>query len=376
MGEFRELVHLMEAIYDAVLDSARWADVLAKVADFVGGQAGGIVLKDSAGALITTYCHFGIECRYSHLYAETYWELDPAGMLFAYDVEQVSSIADLVPYEEFRKGRFYHEWMRPQGWADAAHAVLEKSATHCLYLCIIRSEASGVVDAEMRRRMGLVVPHVRRAVRIGRAIDLKQAEVTKFVDILDGLSVSILLIDAGGRVVHANVAGHGMLRAGDFLRTAGGRLVADDAQIEQALREAFVAADNGDAALGIKSITVPLTARNGERYIGHVLPLTSRERRRGSMACATVAALFVRKAQMDAASPAKGMAKTYNLTPTELRVLLAIIEVGGVPDVAVALGVAESTVKTHLGRLFEKTDTRRQVDLVKLVAGFSNPLLQ
>jgi DNA-binding CsgD family transcriptional regulator len=42
--------------------------------------------------------------------------------------------------------------------------------------------------------------------------------------------------------------------------------------------------------------------------------------------------------------------------------------------VADALGVADTTVKTHLGRLFEKTGTGRQADLVKLVAGFATPL--
>ena len=55
--------------------------------------------------------------------------------------------------------------------------------------------------------------------------------------------------------------------------------------------------------------------------------------------------------------------------------LLAIVEVGGVPEVAEALGIAEATVKTHLHRLFAKTGTRRQADLVKLVAGFANPLV-
>ncbi|MGB8758959.1 MAG: LuxR C-terminal-related transcriptional regulator, partial [Pseudolabrys sp.] len=44
------------------------------------------------------------------------------------------------------------------------------------------------------------------------------------------------------------------------------------------------------------------------------------------------------------------------------------------PEVAVALGVADSTVKTHVGRLFEKTGASRQADLVKLVAGYSTPL--
>jgi DNA-binding CsgD family transcriptional regulator len=55
-------------------------------------------------------------------------------------------------------------------------------------------------------------------------------------------------------------------------------------------------------------------------------------------------------------------------------VLLAIVEVGGVPEVAETLGVAASTVKTHLGNLYGKTGTSRQADLVRLVAGFSNPL--
>jgi DNA-binding CsgD family transcriptional regulator len=64
----------------------------------------------------------------------------------------------------------------------------------------------------------------------------------------------------------------------------------------------------------------------------------------------------------------------FKLTPTELRVLLAIVELGSVPDVAAALGVADTTVRTHVGRLFEKTGARRQADLVKLVAGYATPL--
>ena len=48
---------------------------------------------------------------------------------------------------------------------------------------------------------------------------------------------------------------------------------------------------------------------------------------------------------------------------------------GGVPAVAHALGIAETTAKTHLGHLYEKTGAGRQADLVKLVAEFSNRLL-
>jgi len=46
-----------------------------------------------------------------------------------------------------------------------------------------------------------------------------------------------------------------------------------------------------------------------------------------------------------------------------------------VPEVAETLGIGESTVKTHLGRVYEKTGARRQADLVKLFAGYASPLL-
>ena len=47
---------------------------------------------------------------------------------------------------------------------------------------------------------------------------------------------------------------------------------------------------------------------------------------------------------------------------------------GGVPETSETLGIAETTVKTHLYRVFSKTGASRQADLVKLAAGFTNPL--
>jgi DNA-binding CsgD family transcriptional regulator len=41
---------------------------------------------------------------------------------------------------------------------------------------------------------------------------------------------------------------------------------------------------------------------------------------------------------------------------------------------ASALGISEATVKTHLQRLFAKTATNRQADLVKLLAAHTSPL--
>ncbi|MGZ3327575.1 MAG: helix-turn-helix transcriptional regulator [Xanthobacteraceae bacterium] len=374
MNDREQLSALIADIYDAVLDPAQRTDVIEKIASFSGGHSGGLLSKHSLGYSEHLYCYIGADPESLQAYSESYPKLDPTAPTHSFGVAQVVSATDVVPYDEFRRGRFYREWARPHGWVDVASAVVEKSATSCTFLSVVRHEARGVVDDEMRRRMALVVPHVRRAYLIGKTINLGQAEAACFSDILDGLSAGMILVDGIGRVVHANAAGNAILGAADFLRTVHGRLVAGDARTNAAFREILAAADAGDAAVGLRGIALPLTAHDGERYVAHVLPLTSGVRRQAGLAFNAVAALFIRKAALAASTTPDVIGRMYKLTPAELRVLLAIVDVGGVPEVAAALGVASTTIKTHLNRLFEKTGVCRQADLVKLVAGFSTPL--
>ena len=96
------------------------------------------------------------------------------------------------------------------------------------------------------------------------------------------------------------------------------------------------------------------------------------------------AARLVRRARLDFCSmprprmrlphPVEALAKRYGLTTGETRVLLAIVEIGGVPEVAQMLGISQATVKTHLQHVFGKTSTTRQAELVKLIAGYMSPV--
>jgi DNA-binding CsgD family transcriptional regulator/PAS domain-containing protein len=377
MGEEEILSRLIGIIYDAALDPSLWVGVLAKCAAFVGGPAAALFSKDAVRKTGDVAYYSGIDAHYKQLYFDKIIKLDPLsiGHFFA-EVEEPVAVADIIPYDEFLETRAYQEWGRPQGIVDVLNVALDKASTSAAMFCVFRHERDGRVDDEMRRRMRLIVPHLRRAVLIGRVIDLKTAEAATFADTLDGLSAGMFLVDATGRIVHANAAGLESLNARDVLHAAGGRLAANDPQADQALRDLFIAASNGDAAIGTRGIAVPLTARDGEHHVAHVLPLTSGARRKAGTNYAAVAALFMHKATLDMPSPPAVIAKAYKLTPTELRVLLAIIEVGGVPEVAEALGIGETTVKTHLGRLYEKTGARRHADLVKIVARFASPVLR
>jgi DNA-binding CsgD family transcriptional regulator/PAS domain-containing protein len=375
MIEQEEFSSLIGEIYDAALDASQWRSVLAKAAKFIGGSSAALFSKDAASGAGNIYHEFGTDPYYRQIYFEKYVKLDPAttGHFFA-EVERAISVTDLMPYSEFIETRFYREWVQPQGVVDFLAAVLDKSATRVAMFGVFRHERDGLVDDEARRRIHLIVPHVRRAVLISRIIDLKTTEAATFADTLDGLSAGMCLLDAEGRIVHANIAGRKILGMSDFLLESGGHIVIRDREIDGSLRHLLANADGGDTAVGTEGIAMPLKALDGTRYVAHVLPLTSGARRLAGTAYSAVAALFVRKSSIEVPSPPEVIARAYHLTPTELRVLLAIVEVGGVPEVATALGVAESTVKTHLGHLFEKTCVTRQADLVKIVAGFSTPL--
>jgi DNA-binding CsgD family transcriptional regulator len=372
--EAEENSNLVGEIYDAALDPAMWGGVLAKIADFAGARAAALAVIDSTRAVVEARHQSGVDPSEMQAYSKTYAHLDPLAGVPLFGVGEIVSLPDLVPYEEYRQGRFYREWARPQGWTDVASAVLEKSPTSCAFLGIVRDKSSGMVDGEMRRRIAGIVPHVRRAILIGKAIDFRRAEASALAEILDGLSAGMFLVDGRAQIVHANVAGRAILGAGDFLRSVRGQLVSGDASVNQALREVFTLAAQGNAALGIKGIALPLTAHDGERYVAHVLPLTSGARQSAGINYTATAAVFVRKAALEIPSSREVIGRSFKLTPMELRVLIAVVEVGGIPEVATALGVAETTIKTHVGRLFEKTGAGRQADLVKVVAGFSTPL--
>jgi DNA-binding CsgD family transcriptional regulator len=375
MAHAEQLSHLIGEIYDAALDPALWPDVVGRAGRFVGGQVASIFSKSPVAGSGSVYYDSGADPYYRQLYFEKYVKLDPGttGQYFA-EIGQPIAVSDLMPYGEFLETQFYKEWVKPQGLVDFVSAVLDKSATTAALFGVFRYESDGLVDEETRQRMRLIVPHIRRAVLVGQLIDLKASEAASFADTLDGMSSAICLVDATGRIVHANAAGSRTLDAGDPLFTLEGRIAARDAQADQSLQQLFAATAGGDAAVGTSGIALPLMAQDGVRHVIHVLPLTSGARRTAGRSYAATAAIFVRRAVLDPISPPELIARSFGLTPTELRVLLTVVEVGGVPQVSSVLGIAETTIKTHLRRLFAKTGADRQADLVKVVAGFASPL--
>nr|QDF42397.1 LuxR family transcriptional regulator [Bradyrhizobium symbiodeficiens] len=196
------------------------------------------------------------------------------------------------------------------------------------------------------------------------------ADAAMFADAFDGLHAGMYLVEADAHLLHANIAGRALIDAGDILHEVRGRLLVSDLPANLTLQCAFAAAGQADRS----PAAVPMTGRDGQRYVADALPLPAGTRRNSGANRRAAAALFVRKTALPIPSRAEVISKAFRLTPAELRVLLALVELGGIPEVAAALGVAGSTVKTHVRRLFDKTGAARQADLVKIVAGYATPL--
>ena len=336
MDEVKQVSDLISNIYDAALDRSLWPLVLEKTCGYIEGCASSLMSQDFVHRSGEFYYSWGDDPHYTKLYFEKYQKINPFAVPMAatMQVGAVASLYDFLPPDEFHISRFYKEWAQPQGYGDPIFAVLDKSITTSAAIIVARYERNGMVDDETRRRMGLLVPHFRRAVNVSKIVDLHKVEAAALADTLDGLAAAIVLVDANSRIVHANRSAHVMLSESAVLNSANGKLIGKDPQVSQILAESLAASAKGDKTIGTKGIAMPLTANNGERFVAHVLPLTSGARRRAGTSYSAVAAVFVQKAALDLPHPLETIAATFKLTPAELRVLMAIVEIGGVSEVS------------------------------------------
>jgi DNA-binding CsgD family transcriptional regulator/PAS domain-containing protein len=369
MSEFDAVGTLIADIYDAALDAALWPGVMERICNHVRGCGAGLIAEDRSNARANLFHHYRYDPAWTQLYIERYVALNPLPRLgSAYPVGEVFTQFDLVPEDEFRASAFFKEWVQPQGFADCAVVNLDKTTTSFAALVVRRSEQDGAFDDEARTRLAQIAPHVRRAVLVGKTIQFHETKATLLSETLSNLAAAVFLLAVDGRIVFGNEAAQTLLRDGELLRDSQGFLTLADAKAERALRDTLAMAARGDSALGGRGAAIELAPEQDDRWLAHALPLTSGARQLAGKTHSAAVALFVRRASLDLQLPLDTIGKLYDLTAGELRVLQAIVDVGGVPAIAEKYGISAGTVRTHVKSIFNKTGVKRQADLIKLVA--------
>jgi DNA-binding CsgD family transcriptional regulator len=94
---------------------------------------------------------------------------------------------------------------------------------------------------------------------------------------------------------------------------------------------------------------------------------------RANLVPRAVASVFVSPHQQ-AESALDAFAMLHDLTPAEARIA-ELISNGLTPnEISIEIGVARTTVRTHLQSALEKTNSRRQLELALLLRSFRPPV--
>jgi len=365
-----ELSKVIADIYDAAVNPALWQQALANICAFMGGHSGALYWHDAATQRSQALYLFNEDPHYTKLYFEKYLPMNPMFPAGAFVPEGVvNSTTDLISQAELEETRFYKEWIAPQGIGDAISVNLEKGALRAALINIRMDASLGFDNQEARNKLAELVPHLRRAVAIGRLFDQHKTTEQALTMALNHVEAAVFLVDAAGAITFANVQAKKLLEEAVLVREQKAALRAVAPETDRMLRDTFTAAANGDASLGVRGVEVVLTTAKDDAWFAHILPLTSGRRQEAGQANHAVAAVFIRRQAPNAPLPLEVIATRYNLLPSEVRVLDALAKVQGVRELAELLGVSQATVKTHLHNLFRKTGTKRQGELVRLVAG-------
>jgi len=221
----------------------------------------------------------------------------------------------------------------------------------------------------------LLSPHVCRVLAISDALDIRALRSETLERTLDGLVAGVFLTARDGRVVYMNATAERQIGTGNSIRIVNNRILAADPATRAALSKAIDEAAHADLDKdpSEQSLAIP-DLKGGPGYVATLLPV-DRGRRRDIVApFAASVAIFTKDPVQAPLMPGEAFARLYQLTGGELRVVLALAQGVGAKEAADMLGISEPTVRTHLKRIFSKTDTARQADLVRLLQNAAPPV--
>jgi DNA-binding CsgD family transcriptional regulator len=317
------------------------------------------------------FAHWGVDPAVLRAYAEDYHADNPLNEFFPkFDVEEAYNISMVMDPDRWLQSRVYRELGQRYGWLDNLGLTLMKSPSRFATLSIVRHESVGFAGSRELEILRLLAPHLRKALTISDLIDIRELTARTFETSFDALAVPAIFLNRGCRIIHANRSARELLAARDPF-SAEGNVLRPRAVDAQQRFAAAVTDTQGDAGESGNVVYLPLA--DGRPVFAHVLP-TRLGAVRGRIEPNADAVVFMTPANASAELPFAPWASAFGLTASEMRVLELLVAGRSIVEAAGVLNVAETTARTHLARLMQKTSTNRQIDLVRLAMRLMSPL--
>lgn len=345
----------LDDIYDAAFDRNRFPALVERLVRAFGARSGFIAWSDTERG-VGFQAEFGNDPHWLRQYVETYAALDVMRPLLQAVPEGVCTPAHPhMQAREVRESRFYREYLAPQGVIDNLAVNLIKRPGIMAHLALVRMSPSEPFGPGECERLDLLVPHLRRAVYIQSHL-VRAADHAAAIHGSSGAARQSMLLTAERTVAEIDppLAARLRLRTGDAL---------GDGVLGMMVQRAI---ERGDA---VAAETIDASG-NPLRVLCEVRPLEPN--RFGDIASgpAPAHAAYVTLLDQPRVLAFEAIAELYRLTPTEVKVLRDAIEHGDLAGIGDRLGMARATARTHLHRIYDKTQTRSFAGLSNLAHRF------
>jgi len=377
VGREQALIDLVGLTYQAVMRPGEWETFLSALAEETHSAVAGIHWTDKSNGSPIFVADTGLrddgKKEYSEHFAKTCprfqaaFRLRPGAVFVDYDV---------ISEREMDRHAVYEDFLARQGLRYVAGIVAINDETQHCGFGAQRSRRQGPFEGSDLDLVRQVAPHVVRAVQMQKHLQTLSTASASVTAALDGLRLGVIFVDAAGRPVVMNRAAEAILEERDGLASVRRKLVAATASATAALGRAINDAAATSAGEGLepgRAMTLPRPS--GARALEVIVsPVPPNEDRIGVANVA--AALFVSDPDSAPSIPLDSLRRLYGLTPAEAKVAAALAQGHSLRDYAERTGRSIQTVRKTTKKVFAKTETTRQAELLARIlsgpAGFAS----
>lgn len=342
---------------------------LAEAADADGAALVYQSLADGSGSSVIV----GIDPGATPLYFGKYARKNPLqiadtlrGQLAAFR-PAIRNDEHFLPKRDFERTEFYQGIFAPFDMHSVLTIALGLQGVHHAGVNLVRSRRKPQFEEAAFQAMACWHGALIRAFDVGMALSPLNSARDDLAAALDTLADAVFLVEADGRIIHANEPATRLLAQERGVASVGGRLRARDPDQIRILEKLIARALESEARQGG---SIALCMGPGQPPVSlTVTPLGPRRR----WAFEALPSAMVRICDFAALTPvAEGkLMNLFGLTTAEARVAAAVGSGESPREVAERLGVSFNTVRAQLARVFEKTGVGRQADLARLLARLS-----
>jgi DNA-binding CsgD family transcriptional regulator len=357
--------HLVAAIYEAALRPSHWAVVLESIVAQFKGKAAALrtfeAMPETGGLWMTHGLGRKPLDEFTRYFqARNVWEARATARGASTPGTVVTSDM-LLPYRELQASEFYRDFLRPHDLNDLLGLVLHDGLTPPMPRTVLsifrghRHARFGEADVNLAREY---LPHLARSVEMNfRFAELRRLEAINRVT-LTRFAPAFAYFRRDGAMLEANRAAEELFAGSDGLALVGGRLKAHAPRDDELLQRVLENGDSPPFRIGRPSgkspyIAVPVSLRSDA--------LDPPDARRPHLA------LFLHDPEVTAEPKLDVLARVYRLTPSETRMVQALVVYGSAKSIFRNTGLNRNTVRSQLNSVLRKTGTNAQAELMRLV---------